>query len=148
MYENYTKQVLPSKNYREILGSAICVFNANNAFIIENILRSAQNMQYDWHNLIDRTSGCLKTAIKDTITKTSDNTIADLFEEIIDMRNRIIHSFQITDTDGEQRLATKDKKNSQWVLTEDYLKTFIKKNEQLSDKLYLFRNNRESRSLV
>ena len=35
MYENYTRQSLPSKEYRELLGSAICVFNSNNSFIIE-----------------------------------------------------------------------------------------------------------------
>ena len=46
MYENYTRQALPSKKYRELLGSALCVFNANNAFVIENILRSDDNSQY------------------------------------------------------------------------------------------------------
>ena len=39
MYESYTRQSLPTKQYRELLGSAICVFNSNNAFIVENILR-------------------------------------------------------------------------------------------------------------
>ena len=37
MYENYTRQALPPKEYRELLGSAIFVFNSNNAFILENI---------------------------------------------------------------------------------------------------------------
>lgn len=46
MYENYTKQALPSKSYRELLGSALCVFNSNNTFIIENILRVDNNSQY------------------------------------------------------------------------------------------------------
>lgn len=39
MYENYTRQSLPDADYRALLGSAISVFNSNNAFIIENILR-------------------------------------------------------------------------------------------------------------
>lgn len=39
MHELYTKQSLPDKEYRALLGSALCVFNSNNAFIIENILR-------------------------------------------------------------------------------------------------------------
>lgn len=39
MYENYTRQSLPAKEYLELLGSAICVFNSNNSFIIENVLR-------------------------------------------------------------------------------------------------------------
>ena len=38
MYENYTRQSLPSRKYRELLGSAVCVFNSNNSFVIENIL--------------------------------------------------------------------------------------------------------------
>jgi hypothetical protein len=52
MYENYTRQALPSKKYRELLGSALCVFNANNAFVIENILRSDDNhssTQANWN---------------------------------------------------------------------------------------------------
>lgn len=49
MYENYTRQALPSKKYRELLGSALCVFNSNNAFVIENILRSDDNSEYSWY---------------------------------------------------------------------------------------------------
>lgn len=56
MYETYTRQSLPDKDYRELLGSAISVFNSNNAFIIENILRISGD-QHNWWELIDRTSG-------------------------------------------------------------------------------------------
>ncbi len=35
MYESYSKQALPSKEYRELLGTALCVFNSNNNFVIE-----------------------------------------------------------------------------------------------------------------
>ena len=41
MYEEYTRQSLPSKIYRELLGSAMCVFNSNNCFVIENILNTS-----------------------------------------------------------------------------------------------------------
>lgn len=139
MYEDYTRQALPSKEYRELLGSANCVFNSNNAFIIENILKTDTKSEYDWYNLIDRTSGRLTTPIEETITKSSDSTIADLFSIICEKRNRIIHSFQITDIDGEQRLATKDKNNVQYIITEDFLMDFIKKNEELSRLLHEFR---------
>ena len=37
MYENYTRQSLQTKRYRELLDSAICIFNPNKAFLIENI---------------------------------------------------------------------------------------------------------------
>lgn len=138
MYEEYSRQSLPSKEYRALLGSAICVFNSNNNFIIENILRC--NSGYcSWYDLIDMTSGRLKKAINDTITATSDAKISKKFDEIVDMRNRIVHSFQITDKDGEQRLATKDSMNKQYVITEDYLLQFIKENEDLSSLLHSFR---------
>lgn len=139
MYESYTRQALPSKEYRELLGSAICVFNSNNSFIIENALSNDDSLSYTWYDLIDKSSGELLSPISETITKYSNTSIARKFEKLIQMRNRIIHSFQITDKDGEQRLATKDKKHSQYVITEEYLLEFIKLNEELSSALHDFR---------
>lgn len=40
MYETYSKQSLPEKEYRELLGTALCVFSSNNGFLIENIIRT------------------------------------------------------------------------------------------------------------
>ena len=139
MYENYTRQSLPTKEYRELLGSAICVFNSNNSFIIENILREDGGRNYSWYDLIDKTSGQLKAAINDTITTKAGSEIAKIFSDLVDKRNRIIHSFQITNDDKEQILATKDKQHNQFVITKEYLLDFIKGNEVLSDKLYTFR---------
>jgi hypothetical protein len=141
MYENYTRQALPSKRYRELLGSALCVFNSNNAFVIENILRSDDNSQYDWYGLMDFESGRLATPIKNTITQKAGEAVANLFDELVIMRNRIIHSFQITSND-EQVLATKTRVkdgNHQFIITETYLLNFIKKNEDLSAALHHFR---------
>ena len=138
MYENYTRQSLPSKEYRELLDSAICVFNSNNSFIIENILRYDSTNTYSWHQLIDLESGKLFKLIKETITKNSNTQIAMLFEDIIAKRNRIIHSFQIT-YQGNQILATKDKNNNQFIITSKYLLDFISQNEELSTKLHTFR---------
>ena len=139
MYENYTRQSLPTKEYRELLGNAICVFNSNNSFIIENILREDGGRNYSWYDLIDKTSGQLKAAINDTITTKAGSEIAQIFSDLVDKRNRIIHSFQITNDDKEQILATKDKQHNQFVITKEYLLDFIKGNEVLSDKLYTFR---------
>lgn len=139
MYENYTRQSLPTKEYRELLCSAICVFNSNNSFIIENILREDGGRNYSWYDLIDKTSGQLKAAINDTITTKAGSEIAQIFSDLVDKRNRIIHSFQITNDDKEQILATKDKQHNQFVITKEYLLDFIKGNEVLSDKLYTFR---------
>ena len=68
MYEKYTRQALPPKEYRELLGTALCVFNSNNAFIIENVLSHDIQGSYLWYDLIDRTSGRLLQPIKKTIT--------------------------------------------------------------------------------
>lgn len=139
MYENYTRQALPEKEYRALLGSALCVFNSNNAFIIENILNFDEKKQFDWYELMDRTSGSLKSSIVETITKVSNSKISIIFFSLVNKRNRIIHSFQITDTDGKQKLATKDKSNKQYVITEQFLLEFIKENEELSGMLHSLR---------
>lgn len=142
MYESYTRQSLPERQYRELLGSALCVFNANNAFIVETILRCDDLNKYDWYHLIDLESGRLKGSVRETITLRCGNEIEQLFVQVVVMRNRIIHSYQITNKVGEQVLATKEKieeGNRQFEITEEYLLKFIKMNEQLSDKLHKLR---------
>lgn len=145
MYENYTRQALPSKKYRELLGSAICVFNSNNNFIIENILHNDQAGRYNWHDLIDLTSGRLKAPIKNTIESNSNEEIYNLFDEIVKMRNRIVHSFQVTapiginDDPDNQILATKHDDGKQEYIDEKFLLNFIQMNENLSSKLHEFR---------
>ena len=140
MCESYTRQDKKKKKYRELLGSAVCVFNSNNAFVIENILHT-NNTDYDWYSLTDNLSGSLIASVKATITKKAGKEIEDLFSELVEMRNRIIHSFQVT-YEGEQVLATKtkvNKGNKQFIITEEYLLDFIKKNERLSDLLNDYR---------
>lgn len=137
MYEPYTRQALPSEEYCALLGSAICVFNSNNAFIIENILRS-NNASKDWYELIDLESGKLKPHIEKAIC---NENISTLFSDLVQMRNRIVHSYQITDK-GQQVLATKTKVkdgNRQMVITLDYLQDFIEKNDELSSLLHEYR---------
>lgn len=152
MYEDYTRQALPPRDYRELLGSAVCVFNSNNAFVIENILNNDENKEYNWHDLIDKTSGRLENPIKKTITANSSDEIANLFTDLVDIRNRIIHSFQVTGktTDGFniQILATKYYKDGkQEHITKEFLLNFIKKNEELSTKLHEFRKGMRIHSL-
>ena len=141
MYENYTKQSLPTKEYRELLGSALCVFSSNNEFIIENIINTKDS--FNWFDLIDKESGFLRKYISDTISnKTGNREIENLFLEIVKMRNRIIHGFRITSEQGEQVLGTKTLKkdgNIQFVITIKYLMDFIEKNEKLSDLLHEYR---------
>ncbi len=140
MYEAYTKQSLPTKEYLELVGAALCVFNSNNAFMIENIIKTDDS--YDWYDLMDKESGRLKNDISKTISQNSNDEICKLFSEIVEMRNRIIHSFRITSEDGEQILATKTLKrdgNIQFPITKEYLMEFINKNDKLSALLYQYR---------
>ena len=142
MYENYSRQSLPTRRYRELLGSAICVFSSNNSFLIENILRCDDLGKYDWYRLIDLESGKLRGSVHNVLSSRCGEEIEDLFMEIVNMRNRIIHSFRITDEYGEQILATKEKVkdgNRQFHITEDYLLKFIELNQQLSDLLHKLR---------
>ena len=144
MYENYTRQSLPTRQYRELLGSAICVFNSNNSFLIENLLSCDEIGQFDWYYLIDLESGKLKKHVHEVISSRCGTEIERLFETIVNMRNRIIHSFRITDEKGEQILATKEKVkdgNRQFHITEEYLLEFIRLNQQLTDMLYQLRGH-------
>lgn len=88
-------------------------------------------------------SGELKKILSETISANCENTkIEDLFLDIVNMRNRIIHGFQITSCNGEQVLATKTrgKEDSiQFEIKEEYLLKFIQKNQKLSDLLYAYR---------
>lgn len=142
MYETYGKQSLPEKEYRELLGTALCVFSSNNGFLIENIIRTNVSPA-SWYDLIDKTSGQLKTHLSNTISEKSGNKdIENLFLEIVEMRNRIIHGFRITSKEGEQILATKERKENghlQFEITPKYLMDFIKKNDRLSDLLHEYR---------
>lgn len=142
MYETCSKQSLPEKEYRELLGTALCVFSSNNGFLIENIIRTNASLA-SWYDLIDKTSGQLKTHLSNTISKKSRNKdIENLFLEIVEMRNRIIHGFRITSKEGEQILTTKERKENghlQFEITPKYLMDFIEKNDRLSDLLHEYR---------
>ncbi|WP_270638500.1 selenium binding protein [Limosilactobacillus mucosae] len=143
MYENYTRQSLPERDYRELLGTALCVFNANNQFIIENILKISGD-QHNWWELMDKTSGSIlhKVMIEQYGDIVPENII-ELFNILVEKRDRIVHSFQTTysmDTE-EQILATKDPKtDEQFIITREYMMDFIKENDKLNDMLYKLRD--------
>lgn len=142
MYEDYTRQSLPEKYYRELLGTALCVFNSNNAFIIETILRLDISGEYDWYHLIDLESGRLRPSVHNVISTQCGSDVEDLFLNLIERRNRIIHSYRITNSSGQQVLATKTMikdGNTQFNITEDYLLEFIKLNDKLSSMLHNLR---------
>lgn len=135
---NSTRISLPSERYRLLLGTALSVFISNTGFIIENIIRTDQSIS--WYDLIDKEAGRLKKDISRTISENSEIKIEEKFEEILEMRNRIIHGFRVTSSDNKQIIATKAKgSGEQFNITEDYLIEFIKLNDELSDMLHNYR---------
>lgn len=134
MYDTtLTRQSLPSERCGVLLGTAISVFSSNNGFIIENVLRIDDSAS--WYALIDKTSGAVKNYVEGKLP----DPIVQLFGDLVDMRNRIIHGFRITNASGEQTIATKEKSGRQFEITEEYLLDFIRKNEKLSSMLHEFR---------
>ena len=133
-----TRIPLPKDEYVYLLGMAISVFIYNNGFIIENIINTDKS--YSWYDLIDKESGRLNSPIAQTITRNAGSEIADLFSEILYMRNRIIHSFRCTLPNEEQILATKDRvTNQQFYIDEQFLINFVELNDRLSYLLHEYR---------
>ena len=142
MYEDYTRQSLPEKYYRELLGTALCVFNSNNAFIIETILRMDITGKCDWYHLTYLESGRLRESVHNVISTQCGSEVENLFVELIKRRNRIIHSYTITNSSNQQVLATKKLikgGNIQFEITDEYLFEFIKLNDKLSSMLHKIR---------
>ena len=133
MYETYTRQSLPSKEYRELLGTAICVYNSNTSFLIEILI--CKNSLLSWHELLDVQGKELQKKIEKEFDEI-DPTISHKYKSITQKRNRIIHSFQITYND-EQILSTKTycPENIQFNINKEYLLGFIKKNDELCTML-------------
>lgn len=111
MYEKYTRQALPPREYREKLGTALCVFNSNFTFVVGNILNSSLNDSTNWYDLINFTVGRLQKRMRSSALS-ERNDIIELFDSIARKRNRIVHSFQNTNEKGEQFLATLEKEKS------------------------------------
>lgn len=140
--EKYTRIALPEDDYITLLGIALYVFNSNNSFIIENILHVKKD-EADWYELIDDEKGKVINTLKEILTDSHE--IYKLFKSIKEKRNRIVHSFPITEKNtGRQRLQTKSKirkGNEQELISEEYLIEFIQENELLNNLLYQFRDS-------
>ena len=145
MYDEIlTRQSLPSEQYCYLLGVCMSVFASNFGFLIENILRLDNTDTENWYRLIDETAGSRK--ITNLLKRYSefDTDFQNLYADIVERRNRIIHGFRITSRitsqSNEQILGTKVKSTGeQFEITIDYLKEFIKQNEIISDKLHKIR---------
>ena len=137
MYESYTRQSLPDRVYRELLGTAVCVFNSNTGLIIEIILLLDSGCS--WSRLIDKSAEQLQRDINKNIGSINI-AICQQYRELTKKRNRILHSYRITSKDNKQLLCTKNRDSGeQFYITSQYLLDFIKENDDFSLKLDAFR---------
>ena len=136
-----TRIPLPDENYTELLGSALYAYNYNYKFVIDNIVDS-KDSDKDWYELNSRNSK--KNSVSRELLKIVDNDINNpIYNSFISLRiirDRIIHSLPCTSKDGVQILNTINSKKEQYYISKDLLIDFIKKNEELTDLLYKFRD--------
>lgn len=133
-----TRFALPEEDYLTLLGEAVYVFNSNVSFFVENLLHAGAS---DWYELADMMTGQLKDEGKKWLVNEKDKRVLELLCELGNERNRIIHSFPVTH-DGRQELRTKTKAkdeeqpNYQYQIDRELLRSFIDRNQELSDELY------------
>lgn len=143
MKSGLTRQSLPDRDYLELLGAALCVYNSNFGFLIENIRHTDPTRE--WRDLVDKPAGGLLTIVKEVISKRSgNNEIADLFKNLSERRHRIIHSLRATSRVNKQTLYTKEmEKNGgeQFEITVRYLEDFVSDNSVLAGLLDEYRNS-------
>lgn len=145
-----TRFALPDEDYLTLLGEAIYVFNSNAAFLVENLLCSGAP---DWYALMDMTSGRLQRDAKKWLIDEENEEVLKLFGELASERNRIVHSFPVT-YEGRQELRTKTKvgdkrrPNHQYQIDRDMLRSFVDKNQELSEELYKCRDRNTAASPV
>jgi hypothetical protein len=138
---NLTKQSTSNDELLKLLGISLWVFNSNCGFIIEMIDKEHHNNSSEhWHKLIELTSGSLLD-YKNLIITILGKEIYDLFYSLVEDRNCIIHSMPT----GEKvdnyviPIYRNDTKNRYVRIDKSFLISFIKKNEQLSDKIHKHR---------
>ena len=136
-----TRQSTSDEEFLYLLGVAQWVFNSNCGFIIEMIDKEHHNMSNEsWFKLIELTSGNLLKH-KNMIVTILGSDIYDLFNDLVDKRNSIIHSLPT----GEKvdnyfiPIYRNDSKRKYIRIDKQFLIDFIKKNEILCDKIYAFR---------
>ena len=89
---NITRQSTSDDELLNLLGISLWVFNSNCGFIIEMIDKEHHsNSSEPWHKLVELTSGRLLD-YKNLIITILGKEIYDLFDNLVEERNCIIHS--------------------------------------------------------
>lgn len=138
---NITRQSTSDDEFLYLLGVCQWVFNSNCNFVIEMIDKEHHNNSDEaWCKLIELTAGQLLN-YKNKIITILGTEIYNLFSDVLEERNIIIHSFPT----GEKvdnyviPIYRNDSKNKYIRIDKKLLVNFIEKNEKLSDLIYRFR---------
>lgn len=138
---NLTRQSTSDDEFLYLLGISQWVFNSNCGFIIEMIDKEHYNNSSEpWHKLIEFTAGNLLN-YKNIVITVLGKDIYNLFGKLVDDRNSIIHSMPTGERADNYTIPIyrNDTKNKYVRIDKNFLKNFIKENEELSDKIYNFR---------
>lgn len=138
---NITRQSTSDEEFLYLLGLCQWVFNSNFNFIIEMIDKEHHDKSDErWNLLIEFTAGKL-LGYKNKILTILGQDIYELFDELIDERNAIIHSIPT----GEKvdnyviPIYRNDSKKAYIRIDKKYLRNFIEKNQRLTDLIYEIR---------
>ena len=136
-----TRQSTSDDEFLYLLGVSQWVFNSNCGFIIEMIDKEHHNNSNElWKELIELTAGRLLN-YKNKIIAILGRDIYNLFGELVDDRNSIIHSIPTGEKVNDYVISIyrNDKKNKYIKVDKKFLINFIKKNEELSNAIHKFR---------
>jgi hypothetical protein len=132
---------MPDGDLVKLIGISTIAFNSNLQFLIKNYLTKSENSDDDWWTLTDIEAGQIRRRTKDFLIENGFDEIDAVFNDLVNKRNRIIHSFSVTCQDGTQGLNTLDRKtHNQFQIDEQYLHEFIVDNQGFSDLLYKMRD--------
>lgn len=136
-----TRQSTSDDEFLYLLGVSQWVFNSNCSFIIEMIDKEHHNNSNElWNKLIELTAGRLLN-YKNKIIAILGRDIYNLFAELVDDRNSIIHSIPTGEKVDDYVISIyrNDTKNKYVKVDKNFLKNFIQKNEELSNAIHKFR---------
>lgn len=135
-----TRQSLSSNKYLELLGISNWVFQSNVGFIIEMIDKEHHNhSNISWLELIDSTSGQLKSRYEDKIKDNVGDEAFTLFADLIKRRNRIAHGLPTGKLHNDHPIMVYRSANKQIKsidITDEFLMEFISDNSTLSSLIH------------
>ena len=144
--KNITRQSLPNSEYTYLLGACVWVHNSNMQFIKELICKEYMRDTNDvsWFELICGMSDGQLLNYKNAIKTKTTEEIYNKINHIIEMRNWIFHSTPSGEIKDNTPIAIyrNDSKKINKEITLDFMKKFIKENEELSSLIYQERDHK------